>query len=249
MKLNIQAVCDVGLHRKINQDMVLVGNEYFRDMAGSYFVEIEKNALPFFVAVSDGMGGHKAGEIASEIVMHKSLQFIVRLDSGMSGEKLQAILSGFYAGLHEELVKEGIKTPSNKGMGATLVGLLFYSGKMYLINIGDSRCYRLRGGILRQLSKDHSLAEYSGIQRKQSHILLNSIGGGDSVFVEFKEVTELLSTGDYVILCSDGLTDMLPDEVMESFLQKNMGTDTLLEEAKRAGGKDNISIVMIEITS
>ena len=249
MKLNIQAVCDVGLLRKINQDMVLVGNEYFRDMESDYFVEIEKNARPFFVAVSDGMGGHSAGEVASKLVMHKSLEYVLDLASGLSGEQLKANISEFYTKLHEELLQEGVKAPENKGMGATLVGLLFYDGKIFLINIGDSRCYRLRGGILRQLSKDHSFAEYSGIQRKQSHILLNSIGGGDSVFVDFREVTEFLSTDDYVLLCSDGLTDMIPDEVMETFLHKSPGINRLLEEAKRAGGKDNISIVMIEIKS
>lgn len=247
MQLKIEAVCDVGIKRKVNQDMVLVGNEYFREMDNDYGIEIEPNARPFFIAVSDGMGGHQAGEIASELVLNKSSEFVQLLKNGLSEAQLTKAITEFYTKLHKEFMDEGEKGISKKGMGATLVGLLFYSEKVYLINIGDSRCYRFRNGILKQLSKDHSLAEVSGIQRKQSHILLNSIGGGDAVFVDLKEMTPFISSGDNFILCSDGLTDMLPDEVIETILNRETGAHPLLEEAKKAGGKDNISIVLISI--
>lgn len=247
MKLNINAVCDVGLLRQQNQDMILVGDEYFRDTRSDYLIQISQDSVPFIVAVSDGMGGHNAGEVASEVVLHNTSRHIMQLPKGFTFEKLKENISLLYMNIHNLLLSEGRKDSAMRGMGATLVAILLYDLRFYLINIGDSRCYRLRNGILRLLSKDHSFAEISGGSRKDSHLLINSVGGGDSVFVDFIDITHQISNGDYLILCSDGLTDMLPDEVIESVLDQNINIENLLIEAKRAGGKDNISVVIMRV--
>lgn len=109
MQLKIEAVCDVGIKRKVNQDMVLVGNEYFREMDNDYGIEIEPNARPFFIAVSDGMGGHQAGEIASELVLNKSSEFVQLLKNGLSEAQLTKAITEFYTKLHKEFMDEGEK--------------------------------------------------------------------------------------------------------------------------------------------
>jgi protein phosphatase len=121
VQLKIEAVCDVGIKRKVNQDMVLVGNEYFREMDNDYGIEIEPNARPFFIAVSDGMGGHQAGEIASELVLNKSSEFVQLLKNGLSEAQLTKAITEFYTKLHKEFMDEGEKDIGKKGMGATLV--------------------------------------------------------------------------------------------------------------------------------
>ena len=129
-------------------------------------------------------------------------------------------------------------------MGSTFNGLLFYGNKIFNINIGDSRFYRFRDGILKQMSKDHSLAEVTGLDRNESHVLLNSVGGGETVFVEMTNVTDYILENDIILLCSDGLSDMVSNDEIEKVLIKNAATSDLLDKAKVNGGQDNISIVL-----
>lgn len=247
MKLRINAVSDVGLVRLRNEDMVLVFPELVRDSQLNKVVTIDDENKIFIAAVADGMGGHSAGDYASKYLLGNMLSEISELPADLTEEQLKDYFISMIESIHRQIVKESKMDSSKSGMGSTLISLLFYSSKIYLINVGDSRFYRFRDGILKKMSKDHSLAESLGQDRSSSHVLLNSVGGGENVFVEINDVTDYLIDNDIVFLCSDGLSDMISDEKIESVLSENSSINSLVNAAKDAGGKDNISIVLIKI--
>jgi len=117
------------------------------------------------------------------------------------------------------------------------------------MNAGDSRLYRFRRGNLMQISKDHSLREATGNKNIASNILINSLGAGKDVFVDFDSVGGKILNEDILLLCSDGLSGMLTDEEMEQILneEKENSVPKLLMEAKNKGGNDNISIIIASI--
>ena len=246
MKLYIDALSDVGSFRSSNEDMILVGDKIFRD--DFYQVDVDLNK-PCLIAVADGMGGHNAGEVASEIVLTRLRETVESLDSNLNDNELKQIFEKKVKEIHNFLLEEGLKDNSKFGMGSTLVALLFYEGKIYNILAGDSRFYRYRDGFLKQMTRDHSLSELTGEDRGNTHLILNSVGGGETVFIDFKNVTKNVLEDDLLMLCSDGLTDMLPDEVIEYTLSEEDSIHKLAAKANQAGGKDNISIVLIDVVS
>ena len=248
MKLDIEAISDVGLKRQQNEDMILIGNEYFRNTKEKYSVELHSDSIPYIVAVSDGLGGHNAGEIASEIVMHNVSQFVMQLPHNLNINELKTNITRLFQNLHSYIIGEGKTNPSLNGMGATFVGLLFYNLRIFLINVGDSRCYRFRGGFLRQISKDHTLSSLYNQQHNRSHVLINSVGGGENIFIDFEDITDIVSNEDTFLLCSDGLSDMLPDDIIEGIINSSFSASNLVLESKTAGGRDNISVVLMRIS-
>jgi len=249
-KISIDAVCDVGAVRKNNEDIVSLDGLIFRD--NNFQLSLEPNTTNnrFLIAVSDGMGGHNAGEVASEIVLNDLHKVKEELPADVSAnnEALKTIFENAIKETHQKLLDEVKRDPSKLGMGATLIALLFLNNKVFYLSAGDSRLYRFRRGMLKQLSRDHSLAEMLGDERSSSHLILNSVGGGESVFIDFIEITNSLIDDDVLLLCSDGLTDMLSDEVIEEALTENMNAVALCDKVKKTSGKDNISIVLLKLS-
>lgn len=248
MKLKISAVSDRGCVREHNEDMVLIGDDIFRDDKRELVIDL-KEKQAFFVAVADGMGGHNAGEVASELVLTKIAEKVKTLEEGLAEKDLADRFSIWAKEIHSFILEEGNKDVNKKGMGSTLIGVLFYNGKTYYINVGDSRLYRLRKGYLVQISKDHSLQEVMRSEEVQSNIILNSFGGGERIFIDFHPAGGVVLNGDILLLCSDGLSDMLTDDEIESILDNEKGDVAykVLDEAKKKGGEDNISIVLIHL--
>jgi len=225
--------------------MVLIGEDIFRDDKRELSFELDEQNKTLFVAVADGMGGHNAGEVASEIVLRKIGERIKTLEEGLTEKELREKISQWVKEIHYYIIEEGNKEIGKKGMGSTLIGALFYGEAAYYINVGDSRLYRFRRGNLLKISRDHSLREMTGNENIASNLIINSFGGGENIFVDFLPIGGKLLTEDILILCSDGLSDMLSDNDIESLLDKGNGIDKLLFEAKNKGGNDNISIVLI----
>jgi protein phosphatase len=248
MKLKLWAVSDKGCVRENNEDMAMIGEDIFRDAFREMEIDLNKDQV-LFIAVADGMGGHNAGEVASEIVLRQISERIKTLTSGLNEEDLKDKFSLWAKEIHSHIWEEGNKDINKKGMGSTLIGLLFYEGRVYYINVGDSRLYRYRGGFLVQLSRDHSLQEAMGDKSIASNIILNSFGGGEKIFIDFAPAGGKILNGDVFLLCSDGLSDMLTDDEIETILnnEKENPVDKLLNEAKNKGGKDNITIILIHI--
>lgn len=237
MKLQVSAKTDIGLSRKNNEDR--------------YFVD--KNQRLFIVA--DGMGGHLAGEVASQMAVETVGQSLQRVDENNPQEQLNLAVEK--ANRTVEQAAKG--NPALHGMGTTLSVILLHQQQGYLAHVGDSRIYHLRNQKLEQLSDDHSLVGEQlrqGIiteeQAKTSslgNILLQAIGITPQLDICQKKVA--LAATDQFLLCSDGLTDMVSDKEIEELLRQpaaiTLRCESLIKAAIAAGGKDNITVVLLQI--
>lgn len=247
MKLQIEALCDIGCVRSSNQDMILIGNQLVRDQQFSLNLEFEDSQHKFLVAVADGMGGHAGGEFASQFVLEQLRWRINEMRLDIEPADLPAILNRWFQETHRLLVYHGFTHPEVQGLGTTFVGLFFYAGKVYLLNIGDSRCYRYRQDFLVQLSQDHSLQEAMRDNEVPSNVITNALGGSSTLYLDLEEISSRVFTDDTFLLCSDGLSGELNDEKIEILLVSPDSVGALVKAAKEAGGKDNISCLRVTL--
>lgn len=195
--------------------------------------------------VADGMGGHVAGEVASRIAINAAASSELR-----AGDRVAAANRA----IREEVARE----PSLEGMGTTMTLLTVEDGVANLAHVGDSRAYMLRDGKLTQISEDHSVAaEYVAMgqlsaeeatSHPQRHMLTRTLGL--SRFVSIDETSIDLMPGDRLLLCTDGLTEMVPDNVIAKALGDGAPEEVaweLVELANDAGGVDNISVVVLDV--
>ena len=231
------AKTDTGIVRRSNQDFLFASDQ-------------PVGPLPNLFIVADGMGGHKAGDFASRYVVEHMKENIDAVSPVMV---LRKALEKTNLGLYEESMED----PEREGMGSTLVAATIEDDMMYVANVGDSRLYLLRDS-LAQITRDHSLVEEmvargkmerdSESYRNQKNIITRAVGIGKRVEADFFEVPLLES--DCVLLCSDGLTNMVDDAEISRVLKTTdtlkEKTDALIDEANRNGGKDNIAIVLVE---
>ena len=238
----------MGCVRSNNEDMILVGKKLLRDDRLQGAVEPDKENPIFIVAVADGMGGANAGEVASQIVLEMFREGVFGLATGLDDEALKVAVNSLCLDIHQKVLQEGIADPAKRGMGSTLVGLLYYEGRLVLINAGDSRLYRFRNDTLMQISRDHSLHNLSGNSEAPSNVIFNSFGGGTTFYVDLEPAGKQILDGDVFLLCSDGVSDMLNDKEIEEILAGEGFEDALLEASKNKGGEDNISYVLVEVS-
>jgi len=248
MKLAVAAISDIGRIRHNNEDMLAVKGEFVRD--GSYTEEIEVAEKKFLIAVADGMGGHNGGELASEFVLQRMSAMAESLPPTENDESLQMLLDQHIRQVHVALNQLGKQNPGLKGLGSTFTGILFHYGRLYLIHIGDSRLYRYRRQIIALLSKDHTLRNMLNDPSIPANKIANCFGGGvDDIFFDFEALTDRLLDDDMLLLCSDGLSGELTDDEITQALTNNADCAKLVQLAKERGGNDNISLVMISVTS
>lgn len=245
--LKCQLASDMGCLRANNEDMILFNGGLYRDERYEQKFELAPQAR-FTAFVADGMGGHEGGEFASELATQAFDRFITDLPSGLSHETLSREIKNWVDETHALIVNKGLELPQYEDMGTTFIGMFSYEGRVYMMNIGDSRLYRYRSGILKQLSADHSMRELTGDESAPSNMIYNSLGAGTSAFADFIELTGQLLDEDLFLLCSDGLSDMLTDDQIEELLQYTPTAVHLIEAAKAAGGRDNISVVLLQVT-
>lgn len=235
------SMTDVGRRREMNQD----------DMFTS---EKAVGALPNLFLVADGMGGHKAGEYASKFTIEHIVEEIQK-----SQEKEPVVLLKAAIGTaNAELLKEAKADSEKSGMGTTIVAATVMDHRLYVANVGDSRLYIVSPDAIRQITRDHSLVEEMvrmGEMKKaearehpDKNIITRAVGVIPEVEVDFFE-TELKEK-DTILLCTDGLTNMLEDEEIRKIVlgQRDIveKTEKLIETANENGGKDNITVVLIE---
>ena len=222
---------DTGLVRDQNEDSVAP-----RDMG----METGR----FVVGVADGMGGHRHGEVASDIALEAALE--------TDGDARQRVRAA-----NRAVVEAGDDDPDLKGMGTTLTLAVFDGTDLEIGHVGDSRAYLLRGGELEQLTTDHSLvaemvargditADEAAVHPYRS-VITRAIGLQREV--EIDRFHCRIEAGDRVLLCSDGLTGMVPAErILEIMVGEPNPTETvwsLIEAANEAGGVDTISVVVV----
>mgnify|MGYP004541792773 CR=1 FL=1 len=234
------SVTDAGVVREMNQDY------YFSS-------DTAVGNLPNLFIVADGMGGHKAGDYASRYTIER----VVASVSRNTGEEPIAIMKEAINKANELLVAESREDESKSGMGTTLVIGTIIGNKLFVANIGDSRLYVV-GQNMRQITRDHSLVEEMvrlGEMDKadakvhpDKNIITRAIGVMPDVSVDFFEVE--LKQGDQILICSDGLTNMIDDEDIKRIVLSQRDivekAEKLIETANENGGRDNITVVLIE---
>ena len=243
--IHMTAASKVGCVRSQNEDMVLVGSHFVRNDGFDTRVSLTNNDR-YIVAVADGMGGHNRGDVASSDALHNLQFFYHDLPTGLTPSAINEMLIGWLDSINNIIASKGRSDEQYKGMGTTLVGLAFYEGEFYSLNCGDSRLYRFRDGELTQLTSDHSLSNMLG-SSKHSNIITNCIGGGcSSSFMDIVMITQDVKEGDVYLLCSDGLTDMLPDHAITTLLEAGSDANALCDAAVEAGGLDNVSCCVLQ---
>ncbi|MGN6709991.1 Stp1/IreP family PP2C-type Ser/Thr phosphatase [Anaerocolumna jejuensis] len=238
------SITDTGKTRLVNQDYVFATEE-----------KIGKLENLFIVA--DGMGGHNAGDYASRFCVEVFTKIIK--DPGTEGLPV-SILSHALAVTNQELLEEARSRAELNGMGTTFVIATILNDILYVANIGDSRLYLVRNGEIKQVTEDHSLVEEmvknGEIEREQmrfhpnKNIITRALGASETVVPDYFEVE--LRKDDLILMCSDGLSNMMDDkdilEITDKFQDDlENACRKLAARANDNGGKDNISIVMIRM--
>ena len=235
------SVTNIGRKRKINQDYV-------------YTSERAVGHLPNLFIVADGMGGHKAGDYASKLAVTTMVEEIARAEEDEPDRLLKRAIETANA-----LVKGSAeKAPELEGMGTTVVAAVCDGRKLSVANVGDSRLYVVGNHEIRQITRDHSWVEEmvrrGGLGREEArnhpdkNIITRAVGAENYVKIDFFSVE--LKEGDMILMCTDGLTNMLEDEEIRMILDGARDivekAEELVRRANENGGKDNISVVLIE---
>ena len=214
--------------------------------------------------VCDGMGGAAAGEVASSLAVDEMLRLLDHRAAGENGSKSaampkraeEAIIAAIFAA-NEAIFSRAQRSQKLSGMGTTLVGLLVEEQRVWVFNVGDSRCYRLRKRRLEQVTLDHSLVEEQvrlgrmsraeALRSPLRNVITRALGTQSRVTPDIFEVEP--EPGNLFMLCSDGLTRELNDSLIESLLTADQPLDSicarLVEAAKKAGGHDNITCILV----
>jgi protein phosphatase len=241
---------DVGLQRDHNEDSYAVLSEY--DL----------------YVVADGMGGHRAGDVASRLATETIAEFFrstskedvtwpFHFDTSMSEEE-NRLVTGIRVA-NRQIFERSLRSRDCQGMGTTVVGALFSRRKnrIYVGHVGDSRAYRVRGGVIQQMTRDHSLIndyllampELTEEQRAElpKNVITRALGMQDQVMVDL--VSDDPQIGDVYLLCSDGLSGMIPDEEILATVEGSSDTPEICRKlialANQNGGEDNITVLAI----
>lgn len=234
------SITDIGRKRQLNQDYVFTSEEPVGN-------------LPNLFIVADGMGGHNAGDYASKF----SVETIVKEVKDSPEKNPVKILEKAITTANALIREKASEDSQLMGMGTTVVIATCMGRYMHVANVGDSRLYVVNK-LITQITRDHSLVEemiqVGGLNREAArthpdkNIITRAIGAMDSVKADFFSVE--LEPGDLVLMCSDGLTNMLEDEEIRMILNKQRdvveGAQELVRRANEQGGKDNIAVVLIE---
>jgi serine/threonine protein phosphatase PrpC len=267
-KVDFGALSHPGKVRKNNEDHYLVCR-LGRSIEPS-MTNIPEGLLPgrlaeygYGMLVADGMGGAAAGEVASRMAISLLVKLVIdaakwgrHIDEKEAGALMKR-LENYYTTIHRELVRQGEIHPSVTGMGTTLTVAYSFCSDLFIAHVGDSRAYLIREGRIRQLTRDHTVAQRLAdegdipqeavAKHRLRHILTNVIGGRSGP-LETDIQHFQLADRDRLLLCSDGLTDMVDDAVIADVLNKieapQEACEKLLDLALNAGGKDNITVIL-----
>ena len=234
------AMTDVGRRREMNQDYV-------------YAMGHPIGPFPNLLVVADGMGGHKAGDFASKF----TVEVVKREIAGSRSRKPEKVLHDAIQVANRELIRVASRDVKLEGMGTTLVVATVIGDTLYFANIGDSRLYLIDDNI-KQLSKDHSLVEemvrLGGIKAEDArnhpdkNIITRAMGVKDEAEADFYEFR--IKRGDKILMCTDGLSNMVEDEDMFGLVKGSRdvveAVQMLIDRANSNGGRDNIGVVLAE---
>lgn len=243
LQMEIAVRTDLGNIRKNNEDAVLVKKSNGED---------ERRSILLLVA--DGMGGHLAGEVASNLAKEIiGEQYFQQKKKNNSAE----VLKQAFIRANHEIFQKASSSDQFKGMGTTCTALAVDGNRLFYAHAGDSRAYHYRNGRIKQITTDHTYVQElvnegaitaeEADQHPQRNILTNAMGTKPELKVDAGQYPENLLPGDRLLICSDGLYDYFNSKELEKILSKEdlqNVADLLLAEAKRRGGHDNITLIV-----
>ncbi len=212
--------------------------------------------------LADGMGGYNAGEVASGMatafIKSEMARWLSEAGKQANTREIRRALEICVDNANRSVFNAAISNAQYSGMGTTLVVAVFQDAKVLLGHIGDSRCYRFRGGELTQITKDHSLLQEQidaglltpeqAATSSHKNLVTRALGVEDAVLLELNEL--VVEAGDLYLMCSDGLSDMANDAeiatVLESQMPMTQKAEQLISLANGHGGRDNISVLLIQ---
>lgn len=236
--MRIQLKTDIGLIRERNED--------------SHLANLSKGLF----AVADGMGGHRAGEIASQLAV-ETLDRLVEFDATVTGASAAKVLEEAVREANRVIFELASRSADKAGMGTTLTTILIQGKKLVAAHVGDSRLYLWRKGSLQILTGDHSMvAEMvkngcltleQAACHPQRHVLTRALGTSPSVEIDLLE--KQVYPGDRLLLCTDGLSNLVQNEEIEQLLGGTWETtaSALVQLALDRGGYDNITALVVEV--
>ena len=237
--MKASALTDVGRTRKINQDSV-------------YASTAAVGKLKNLFIIADGMGGHKAGDTASRC----AVEMVVETVKNSKNSSILGVLDEAIRNANDKVLEVAATSEDFSGMGTTLVVATIEQGMLCVGNVGDSRLY-LVGDEIRQRTRDHSLVEemvsIGELERSQArthtnkNIITRAIGADKKVMADFFEVQ--INADDKFVMCSDGLSNMVEDDTIRQVIRNfpcDEAAGMLVDLANQNGGKDNISVIIIE---
>ncbi|AXI09035.1 Stp1/IreP family PP2C-type Ser/Thr phosphatase [Oceanobacillus sp. 143] len=244
--MNGQFLTDRGRVRQHNED----SGGIFYNLAGQ-----------FLAIIADGMGGHQAGDVASQMATSLMKDKWERTNDFSAPKDLEAWLVETISEINESIYEHAQKNSECEGMGTTIVIAIHIEEFLSIAHIGDSRCYLLNGKGFRQITEDHSLvnalvqsgqiSKVDAQHHPRKNIVLKALGTDTTVEPEINTVG--IDTGDKILLCSDGLTDKIEDkellEVIEQPIDILEAGKQLIDLANARGGEDNISIILASLDS
>ena len=247
VKVRIAGCTDTGMRRQINEDYI----GFDQDLG--------------IAVLADGMGGHQSGEIASHMAVESVLEHLQKLmnpetSGAITGSQLLEQVSNTISYSNSKIFNAAEKLEQHKGMGTTVVALIVKESQIYAGHVGDSRLYLYRQQALSRITRDHSLVQdlidrgfYTEEEARQAnvgHIVTRALGTKEEVEVD--TIQQEMQEGDIFLLCSDGLSDMVDDWRIEELIREGKQdlqstAQALVDTANRNGGKDNISVILVQV--
>lgn len=247
-QVKIAGFTDTGLKRQRNQDHI----GFDQDLG--------------IAVLADGMGGHQSGEIASQMAVESVLEKLQSIcepkpTKSKTGSQLLDYVSNTISYSNSMIYQAAETVEEQRGMGTTLVAVMIQDSQIYAGHVGDSRLYLYRADSLRRITKDHSLVQdlidrgfYTEEEARSAnvgHIVTRALG--TKAQVEVDTLQHDLKASDVFLLCSDGLSDMVAGWQIQEILKEQSSNlekaaKTLISKANRNGGKDNISVILMQIS-
>ncbi len=273
VRVDFGAATHAGKVRSHNEDAYLIfrtGRSWERLLTSLPEADLPErfDECGYVMAVADGMGGHRAGEVASNLALRTAVAVILnnphwslKLDNPTSRvkeiEQTKERAISYFRSIHQAISDRAKGDPELASMGTTLTATYSFGGDFFVMHVGDSRVYVWRKGELRQLTRDHTIAQEmadagaltaeEAAGHRLSHVLTRAIGGGADEIETSVDFFEL-HDGDAMLLCTDGLTNMVSDRGIASVMEKDLPAEeacqALVQKALDAGGKDNVTVVI-----
>lgn len=246
--MNFTVESDIGLKRTINEDRAA-----FIERPDSYSLAV----------LADGMGGHNAGDIASDMTINEMKRLFLQAEASLfaSSEDRTKWLEQAISQVNEKIYHYSLSNKGCEGMGTTVIAAIFAETNVTICHVGDSRVYHFTDSSCEQITRDHSfvnallekgaISEEEAINHPKKNLILRAVGTEETIVADYFEVT--LQPDSYLLICSDGLSNKLTTTEMFAILSLSMSLkekgEKLVQLANDSGGEDNISLVLVSMRS